>query len=100
MFARSSTSYSDLPAAVLRLSVPPQLDLGVSEAQLSQAGELLLSILQCLELGQTVHPCRLLAERLVQRSRGKAFLLRYTAVGTRERLLVGVCLIRVTSHHV
>lgn len=88
-------SDTDLPAArlVLHVSVPPQLDLGVGEAQLSQAGEFLLPILQRLELGQTAHSCRLFPKRLVQRSRGKTFLLSYAAVRTREGLVVGCVLL-------
>lgn len=80
---------SDLvAAAVPHIPVPPQLDLGVSETQLSQSSQLLLSILQCLELGQTAHPCRLLAERLVQRGRPEASLLRHAAVRTRGKRML------------
>lgn len=62
------------------VSALPQLDLGVSEAQLPQAGQLLFPVLQGLELGQAPHSGRLLPKRPIECRRGEALPLGYASV--------------------
>ena len=66
---------------LLYVSALPQLDLSVCKAQLPQAGQLLLPVLQGLELREASHSSCLLPKRLIERRRGKALLLGYTSVG-------------------
>lgn len=62
------------------ISALPQLDLGVIQAQLPQAGQFLLPILQGLELGKALHSCCLLPKRPIKRRWGEALPLGYTSV--------------------
>lgn len=63
------------------ITVLPQLDLGLRQAQLPQAGQLLLPVLQRLELREAPHSLRLLPKRPVERRRGKAPPLGDTSTG-------------------
>lgn len=62
------------------ISALPQLDLGVIQAQLPQAGQFLLPILQGLELGEALHSRCLLPKRPIKRRWGEALPLGYTSV--------------------
>lgn len=63
------------------VSALPQLDLSVGEAQLPQAGQLLLSVLQGLELGKASHSSCLFPKWPIERRRGEALPLGDTSVG-------------------